>query len=149
VRSGAASGAPERPSKLEIKGSGASVLLVGGESHSSSRQTVVTKRVKRVNGYFTNRRQLPPRYPGGSAERRVCLEGTKKDSSASRASSRSGADGGPTTRTQLAPYSSQSVLKGPRLKEMLLTPAAGSTCPATTRFLFDVPRGQLVGVSDQ
>jgi hypothetical protein len=25
----------------------------------------------------------PPRYPGGSAERRVCPEGTKKDSSAS------------------------------------------------------------------
>jgi hypothetical protein len=61
-----------------------------------------TKRVKRVNGYFTNRRQLPPRYPGGSAKRRVtCLEDTKKGSNASGASSRSGADGGPTT--QLAP----------------------------------------------
>jgi hypothetical protein len=35
-----------------------------------------------------------PRYPGGSAARRVCLEDTKKDSSASGASSRSGADGG-------------------------------------------------------
>ena len=55
---------------------------------------MATKRVKRVNGYFTNRRQLPPRYPGGSAERRVCLEDTKKDSSASGMSSRSGADGG-------------------------------------------------------
>jgi hypothetical protein len=63
---------------------------------------VATKRVKRVNGHFTNRRQLPPRYPGGSAGRRVCLEDTKKDSSASGASSRSGADGGGTT--QLAPY---------------------------------------------
>ena len=49
----------------------------------------------RVNGYFTNRYQLPPRYPGGSAERRrVCLEDTKKDRSASDTSSRSGADGG-------------------------------------------------------
>ena len=33
------------------------------------------------------RHQLLPRYPGGSAERRVCLEGTKKDSTASGASS--------------------------------------------------------------
>jgi hypothetical protein len=36
----------------------------------------------------------PPRYPGGSAERRMCLEDTKKYSIASGASSRSGADGG-------------------------------------------------------
>ena len=49
------------------------------------------------------RRQLLPRYPGGSADRRVCLEDTKKDSTASGASSWTAADGGPTT--QLAPYS--------------------------------------------
>ena len=31
--------------------------------------------------------QLLPRYPGGSADRRVCLEDTKKDSTASGARS--------------------------------------------------------------
>jgi hypothetical protein len=79
---------------LEIKGSDAPVLLLLEKGHSSSRQTVATKRAKRVNGYFSNWRQLLPRYPGGSAERRVCPGDTKKDSSASGASSRSGADGG-------------------------------------------------------
>jgi hypothetical protein len=36
--------------------------------------------------YAVTRHQLPPQYPGGSTERRVYLEGTRKDSTASGAS---------------------------------------------------------------
>jgi hypothetical protein len=80
-------GAPEAPLMLAHKiGTRLLCQLVEEGHHSSSQQTVAIKRAKRVTGYFTNRRQLPPRCPGGSVERRVCLEDTKKkDSSASGA----------------------------------------------------------------
>jgi hypothetical protein len=92
VRSGAASGgAPLHVGDQRIKR--ANFASWARKAAVPSHQ-FVSKNAPSGLGYFRNRRQLPPQYPGGSAERRVCLEDTKKDSSTSGASSRSGADGG-------------------------------------------------------
>jgi hypothetical protein len=100
VRSGAASGgAPLHVGDQRIKR--ANFASWARKAAVPSHQ-FVSKNAPSGLGYFRNRRQLPPQYPGGSAERRVCLEDTKKDSSTSGASSRSGADGGGAA--QLAPW---------------------------------------------
>jgi hypothetical protein len=62
--------------------------IVAGEALSPPNRLLgVTERISisSARRYAVTRHQLPPQYPGGSTERRVCLEGTRKDSTASGA----------------------------------------------------------------
>jgi hypothetical protein len=62
----------------------------------------VTERISisSARRYAVTRHQLPPQYPGGSTEQRRCLEGTRKESTASGASSwTAAAHGAGTHRT--------------------------------------------------
>ena len=63
---------------------------VGGETAVPGQQFVARNASSGLllfHEHPVTRHQLLPRYPGGSADRRVCLEDTKKDSTASGARS--------------------------------------------------------------
>jgi hypothetical protein len=91
----ASGGLPKRHSSTTCRSAVCSkrVCFVVGEgkllkSGSSSWPAVcVEKRARRSPHPLHEPQELPPPYPGGSAERRACLEGTKKDSTASGVSS--------------------------------------------------------------